>query len=285
MDQKCHLTKPSKLYLKHPLTQKVIKGHFKGVKSREGSIDYCKKEDTSYLSNLPEDEEDFELKIVSIAKNQSVNAAMKFFAEERPLLVRTQYGTSKKNLTLLVQNEFEIENQLTFETSKYPVEAFNYPPELDYWFHNLRHDKTLLIVGETGTGKTSGMIAYLQDKGLKSLVINKIKDLKRLKEGHDVLIYDDIPWNKYTAEERKLLVDKDDDKQIKIPYSIYVLRADIIKIILTNRPDEFLRGHPEVVKAIKRRLYTIELTQPMINYNFTQNIVNNNITINNNKTN
>lgn len=177
---------------------------------------------------------------------------MEYFCERKPELVSSKYNSVKSNL----KSFLELKHKKL--VSKY--KHFNYPKKLLDWFNNEKDSKTLFLTGKSGVGKTSGIIALLEN--FNPLLIRDLNALKDLKQDNKTLIMDDINWNSIPCETKIHLLDKDFNSQIRVLYSVVDLPPNLIKVITSNNKLDLLNMWC-VDEAISRRLSHVEVTTPM----------------------
>lgn len=95
---------------------------------------------------------------------------MSYFCEVKPQWVSLRYKNIRYNL------QSYLSNTLKKSPRKFNTSEFLYPKELLNWFENERNTKTLVLIGESGFGKTQGMKSLLDD--YNPLLIKKINALK-----------------------------------------------------------------------------------------------------------
>ena len=261
LKSKINIINPTKLDLIE-CPEKVIHGNYQTVNSTFDSLEYVKKIDKNYLSSL---EDDFNIRLKEIAEESGLHAAMDYFVKMKPEKVVTNYSSYFSNLKKFCQSK-ESGPQM-----KYPIESFEYPPEVNYWFENERNKLTLALIGETGYGKTQGIITLLREKGYVPLKINDLNSLKDYIPGvHTALIMDDICWKEIDRETKIQLFEKDLSGHIKILYNAIKLDSKMIKIVLANFKDDLLdidsmfEDRTEKSGALERRLRIIELKKSLI---------------------
>lgn len=71
----------------------------------------------------------------------------------------------------------------------FKLEHFRIPEKLKLWY--LQPNKTLIIVGKSGIGKTQFCKAVAQAKNLKTLLVNHKQDFRRLNDSYQCIIIDD----------------------------------------------------------------------------------------------
>jgi hypothetical protein len=188
---------------------------------------------------------------------------MEYFCDKKPELVSSKYNSVKSNLKSFL--DLKKKKMIPKYTD------FEYPEELLNWFQNEKGEKTLFLTGKSGVGKTSGIVALLNE--YNPLLVRDINGLKLLKDENKALILDDLNWSDIPRETKIHLLDKDFNSNIRVLYSVVDLPAAIIKVVTSNNAHDLLNTF-DVDKAIERRIIHINVDKPM--YSVQQN----NITIN-----
>lgn len=264
--KKVNILSAQKLDLVDKVTNKVFHGEYQSVKNKNNVINYVKK-DGIYITNI-ENKLDFEINLQKICLEKGLFSAMEYFCEKKPELVSSKYNSVKNNL----KSFLDLKKQKM--TVKY--KDFQYPKELLDWFENEKNTKTLFLTGESGVGKTSGVVSLLD--GYNPLLIRDINGLKNLKDDNRALILDDLNWANIPREVRIHLFDKDIDSQIRILYAVVDLPATLIKVVTSNNAHDLLNTF-EADKAIERRITHVHVDKPM--YSLKQNNIFINLNINN----
>ena len=180
------------LDLLDPITGKSIHGKYESVKNRSCVINYLKKSDKNYLSSLSEDtEKDFNLKLTNLAEKEGVKGAMKFFIKEKPEKMGSSYASVLRNVKSYCN---AINMELSKEESRFGVENFVFPEEVKDWINHEKDDLTLVLTGDSGWGKTEGMVSLLNSKGYNILMTSDLNGLNDLTSDHTALILDDLIW-------------------------------------------------------------------------------------------
>lgn len=95
--------------------------------------------------------------------------------------------------------------------------------------------KSLILVGDSGLGKTQFCKAFVNQNNLKTLIVNHKEDFKRLNSTYDAIIIDDA--NLHELEETQLLnvIDNQADRTIRVLYDAVIKKAGIIQLITMNQ--------------------------------------------------
>jgi hypothetical protein len=148
--------------------------------------------------------------------------------------------------------------------------------ELIQW---LEHpDKTLVLTGRSGTGKTQFCKAFAQHKGLKTLIVSHLEGFKNLTHQHDCVIVDDANIKALDAIQLLALIDNKQNKTLRVLYNSINKKPGLIQMFTMNKP-EFLKLQTLFKQErFARRIVFSELKSSIINLNV--NIQINNVTNN-----
>ena len=89
----------------------------------------------------------------------------------------------------------------------------------------------MVLVGDSGEGKTQFCKAYVKYHNLKTLIIHHKEDFRRLNPTYDAIIIDDA--NIHDFEETQLLsvIDNQTDKTIRVLYESVIKKANLVQMI------------------------------------------------------
>lgn len=133
--------------------------------------------------------------------------------------------------------------------------------KLDYRFEQLIlevawvQDKCLVIVGESGVGKTTYAKRIIEKP---CLMVSHIDDLRQFKPlWHKSILFDDVSFAHYPTQAQIHLVDHFDTRSIHIRYGTATIPAGTTKVFTCNE-DPVNLSHP----AISRRCQIVRCYQP-----------------------
>lgn len=187
---------------------------------------------------------------------------MDFFASQKTHLIKTKFKSVKSNLKAWLATQKK--------EATYDVKDYDYPPELEEWFLNEKHKKTLVISGKRGTGKTEGIISYCKSKGLNPLYVTELQQLVNLKDTNDIIILDDLNSFKIGRQTKLSLIDVECQKMIRILHEITIIKKGIPRIVLLSRLERFIDSFDDT-NALERKIKYINLEKPLFVINNSTN--------------
>lgn len=255
-------------------------GNYQAARSLERVVDYiCKHGD--YITSLP-----------NIVDGQFVSMKEMLVRDVQQLgtlqaLIKHAEGQTNKalaNLSLLhTHSYFQKLEQLkasvqadTIETP-FKLENFYLSQQLTHWINN--PNKTLVLVGPSGVGKTAFCKAFIKDKNLKTLIVNHKEDFTRLNSEHDAVLMDDASFTDLKPTDLLALLDNKASKTLRVLYKTVFKKENLIQMLAMNQPEFEHLFKTLATDRFARRTHFEHLKEPFIN-NLTVNIQ-----INNNNTN
>lgn len=158
----------------------------------------------------------------------------------------------------------------------FELQHFIVQDELKQWVEN--PNKTLILVGDSGLGKTQFCKAFVKEKRLKTLVVNHKEDFRRLNSTYDAIIIDDANIHEFEETQLLSLIDNETDKTLRVLYDSVVKKAGIIQMIAMNYREFVKIAYFLEQKRFARRLLLQNPQKPFsVNVNLQ---INNNININ-----
>lgn len=154
----------------------------------------------------------------------------------------------------------------------YLLEDFNEKlPEVKLmieWFQEAiqnKHSTTLLISGPADTGKTKIIIALANKFKLPLIFISHPEDLKNFdSNSHKLMLLDDIsPKSFHNREQLIAVLDVENDRSIRVLYTSVKIPSKTIKVITTNKPNEWTNWNDKPDQALIRRTHSIEVNKPL----------------------
>lgn len=235
--EKFNVTNPHLLDLQW--ADSTYHGNYQTCRSPKAVAKYCSK-DGNYITNIEDIEKLLDnsnpwSQARQVAKESGVRDAIKLLEKNerccRDLVMNGERITV--NLRALKKPKIEVMFQL---------ESFQ-------WNMNWDVQKTLVLYGETNTGKTQLAKALLPN----ALILNHLDRLRMYdSDSFNGLIYDDMSFSHLHREAQLALVDRYEDRQIHIRYTIAEVPRGTPVIITTNQPPGNILSLQD--PAIKRRV-------------------------------
>jgi len=94
--------------------------------------------------------------------------------------------------------------------------------------------QTLILVGNTGVGKTQFCKAFAKEKCSKTLVLNHVQDFRRLDNSYDSILVDDANIHEMEQTQLLSLIDKQVGKTLRVLYDTVFKKKDIVQMIAIN---------------------------------------------------
>lgn len=272
--EKFHIRKSDQLDIEYE--NQVFHGNYSAVRSLRQAVSYiCK--DKNYITNL-ENLFDGRLLtakefIVKEVKDKGVEQALMDYYAKTPdkAIAGLSVGALKKHF-----NDIEkLKTTLRLDNIETPfgLDSFRAQPELQQWMKSPK--KTLVLVGDSGLGKTQFCKSFVKQNNLKTLIVSHKEDFKRLNDTYDAIIIDDA--NIHELEETQLLsvIDNQADKTIRVLYDAVIKKAGIIQLITMNKNEFRKLSYTFGQERFARRLLVHQPEKPFIVVNIQNNIVNN----------
>lgn len=266
---------------------KTYHGNYSPVKNLRNTITYvCKhKNYITNLSNLRDGKlltaKEF---IIQQVQEKGVEQALLDHYQNYP--DKAIAGISVSALKKHFNDVQKLEQNLHLDNIETPftLENFQIQPELNQWMQ--KPNKTLLLVADSGIGKTQFCKAFVKQNNLKTLLVNHKEDFRRLNSTYDAIIIDDANIHEFEETQLLSLIDNQVHKTLRVLYDSVVKKAGIIQMIAMNKQEFAKLMYLFSQKRFARRLLLHKPKAPFIinvNINIINNTINNN-TINNNIT-
>ena len=192
--------------------------------------------------------------MIDLAEKGKIKDAMDLLKAMDPNQYMKSHASVRKSLTSLFAQAMGC-------VPKFSLKNFNVPAYLEEGFqHALEQKKTLLLVGEAGTGKSQLLLSYVR-KGLKlePLLINDYNSLRDFNEGfHTAIIIDDIDLSKLSREVVIKLFDSSDEATFDVKYGTVRIPVNTPRFIASNKTLGLMMNFGND-KAITRRVITINI--------------------------
>ena len=215
--------------------QKTFHGNYTPVRSLTHAIAYvCKNND--YITNIENLHEGKLLTakefIIKEVQEKGVEKALIDHYQRSP--EKAIAGVSVSALKKQFHDIEKLKLTLKLDEIKTPfgLDHFKVQTQLKQWMQN--PNKTLVLVGDSGLGKTQFCKAFVKQKKFKTLVINHKEDFKRLNSTYDAIIIDDANLHEFEETQLLSLIDNQVDKTIRVLYDTVVKKANICTMIAMN---------------------------------------------------
>jgi hypothetical protein len=265
LTKKVNIISTNKLDLKLDSGEKVH-GRYETVRNKEDVIHYIRKSG-DFITNLF-NSSDIYVELYRLAKEESIDAAMKYLESVRPEWICTRFKNIRSNLECYIKSNSKKAEPV------FSIENFNYPKEVLNWLEHEKDTKTLVLIGSSGFGKTEGMITLLEN--YNPMLIKDLNKLGDLNSKIKAIILDDTNWEKVDKETILGLTDKTRPYDLRILYKTVEISNTLIKVILLNN-DKFDYSEDD---PISRRIRKIFLKSSMINISNVSITNNLNISLN-----
>ena len=259
----------------------IFHGNYQPVKYLEYAVQYvCK--DKEYISNIPNlqdgkilDDKEF---VLQRTKEVGYKQALVEYYDTFPKKALTTINTFKNNLKQIQALQDSLQDDI-IETP-FTIENFEVKGILKLWVEKLFKEKALILVGESGIGKTQFGKALCKHNKWKTLLVNEKQDFKRIDTSYDAIIIDDANFNDFDYFQKLALLDNTVDNSIRVLYQTVRKKQGVVTMLLMNHKPFAEVSKLFDYKPFGRRIAMYQPEQPfMINvYNYQIN--NNNNTYN-----
>lgn len=260
--------------------QQTFHGNYTPVRKLRNAIAYvCK--DNAYITNL-QNLRDGELMtakefLIKEVQNKGIEKALMEHYRRSPEKAIAGISVSALKKQFHDIEKIKLTLKLDEINTPFRLEHFRVHAKLKQWMK--RPNKTLVLVGDSGEGKTQFCKAYVKYHNLKTLIIHHKEDFRRLNPTYDAIIIDDA--NIHDFEETQLLsvIDNQTDKTIRVLYESVIKKANLVQMIAMN-----LREFDKISLYLSqprfaRRLFLHKPKKPFM-VNVINIVNNNNININ-----
>lgn len=216
--------------------------------------------------------------IIQEVKNKGIEQALIDYYDRAPNQAIAGLSIQALNKHFKEIERLKLTLQLETVETPFTLDSFKVQPELAEWMN--KPNKTLVLVGSSGIGKTQFCKAYVKHNKLKTLMISHKEDFRRLNTSYDAIIIDDA--NIHELEETQLLsiIDNQADKTIRVLYDSVIKKAGLIQLIAMNQSEFGKLAYTLSQDRFARRVLLHEAQKPFIvNVNIQNNIVNNHFNI------
>lgn len=125
---------------------------------------------------------------------------------------------------------------------------FRVPKKFAEW-ETVKHRKSLLLLGKSGTGKTSLALAAFKN----ALLVRNLEQLKELSNEHDGIVFDDVMMSKLEREEKIHLLDVEHETGWNIKFGTAHIPRGMGRVFTSNLSVKDFLGYLRVPEELKRR--------------------------------
>ena len=205
--------------------------------------------------------------MISLAKEGNIDKALELYEKNRPLDYLKNHKALEKSLKALHWKE-------TGFKSKFNYKDFIIPEGLKQILDNYDRTKSLVLIGNPGTGKTQMVMAFLKDVlQLKPMIINNV-DAIRFHDSryNDAIIFDDCNWDPNIPREELIkLLDSEVSTTHNIKHGTIRIEKPTPRVIIGNEIEPWfnnskLKGDKDPYQdgAVKRRMILFKFDQTLI---------------------
>jgi hypothetical protein len=263
---------------------RVAHGNYQPINNIEGAVQYVCKE-KQYITNL-ENLQDGKL----LSAKEFIYQQVRLKGVDKALLDYSQTHKEKALAGLSVSalkkhfndiKKIELSTKIDKIETPFTLNDFNIDSILKEWIQN--PIKTLIVVGQSGIGKTQFLKAIAKEKFYKTLIVSHKEDLRRLDDTYDSILIDDANIDQFEDTQLLSLIDNQVGKTLRVLYDTVFKKEGIVQMIAMNRR-EFLKIYSRLKEErMLRRVLFHHVKKPFI-INLSLQIQNNqfNNYINNN---
>ena len=260
----------------------TVHGNYIPVKNLDSAVFYvCK--DKQYITNLENLHEGELLTAKEFIYQQvqlkGVDQALLEYSQthKEKALAGVSVSALKKHFSDI--QKIELATKIEKIDTPFLLKHFNLGDELQEWVQ--KPDKTLIVVGRSGIGKTHFLKAFVTHKKLKTLLVKHKKDLRRLNDTYDAILIDDA--NIHEIEETQLLglIDNQAYQTLRVLYDTVHKKQGVVQMIAMNKKEFRKIKNTLQQDRFSRRILVVKPREPFM-INVFVNVYNNHNHIQNN---
>ena len=252
-----------------------VHGHYKMIDKKRGSLSkvqrYCRKNGdyevwentlltTKEVTQLDSTKQTNVAKLVTHLSNLSPTERKHLkLSEASEVLYALNKHRIDQAVNIIINN---INNSGKHAGSNYDMRQFHIPQEVEKWKKEYKHQKSLLLLGLSGTGKTSLAKSLFKNP---LLVCNK-EDLKLLTNDHDGLIFDDFAMAEMNRKEQIHLLDLENARSFLVKFSSIRIPEALPRVFTSNDDEKAFFGVVEgemLPKELTRRRIKCVVTKDL----------------------
>lgn len=197
--------------------------------------------------------------MIDLAEKGLINEALELYKKERPRDYLNKHRLIRNNLTDMAI----VKSGLI--KPKFNLKDYYIEPKLKKIIDNYDKTKTLILIGEAGTGKTQFLQTFIKEAlGLNPLVINNLDSLRFFKdELHNAILLDDCGnWDNKSREDIIKLIDSEGPTTHNIKHGSILIQKPTPRFLVLNPPIPYALNKTD--KAIQRRIVLHNLNKSLI---------------------
>ena len=257
------------------LNGKVTHGHYKPVHNLDYAVYHtCKNK--QYITNLQNIQDGVLLTAKEFVYNQvqskGIDQALLEYSQTHKENAFAGLSVSgiKKHFTDILR--IELYTKLDSIDTPFTLDHFHITDDLKEWIKH--HNKTLLLVGNSGVGKTQFCKALAKHKFLKTLVVNHIQDFRRFDNTYHSILVDHANIHQLDDTQLLALLDNQVYKIIRSLYATVFKKKKLVLMITMNRKDFSKIYHRLGQERMLRRVLYKHIKTPFLSNVHIPNIPN-----------
>ena len=258
----------------------LFHGQYQPVKNLFNTVGYLSK-GIRYITNMPNFKDgklysDKQMLFHAVKEKGLANALLEYTNQNlEKALSANSVSSLKKNFNDLKR----LQDSLQQDSLQTPLDLHNFKIEgkLKEWVEkpSLQTSKTLILVGDSGVGKTLFAKAFLNDRKLKTLIVNHKEDFQKIDHMHDAILIDDANLIDFERSQLLAILDNTNNKTLRVLYKDVLKRKHLTQIVTMNYKPFFKLLNTLLEDAFARRVILFRPKEPFItNLTFNQ-VVNN----------
>lgn len=196
----------------------------------------------------------FEETILKLAREGNIQIALDMYEKERPLeFIKSHMSIERSLRQIYLKSK-------GFNT-KFKFSDFILPDDLRVLLENFDPNKTLILIGAPGTGKTQLILAFLLHFNFRPLMINNIDSLRFFDNNkHNAIVFDDCTWSEDIDREPLIkLIDSEVPTTHNIKHGSVAIDSPTPRFVISNSLKPWIHHLLSVCNsyndpAVKRRI-------------------------------
>lgn len=170
-----------------------------------------------------------------MAEEGKIDEAMQLYRETLPKRFIRDHISMRKSLKSIYEQKVGI------RPSEYRLKDFTIPKKLEILFNKWKEnnfEKTILLIGKPGCGKTEYVKTWMNDSGYKPLIVTNKDGLRYLSDSdkkYTAIIYDDVDFSHESMTRETIigLLDSN-ERTIDIKHGSILIPKRIPKVVTSN---------------------------------------------------